>query len=186
MAQVKGTKKRFFEVKMPLTATKVHVYGATPEELEGRVIRIDMTRNLRGKNLEMKARIKNNQGVLEGVPLSLEVVQSYIRRAVRKGTDYIEDSFVAECKDAKLRIKPFMIARKRISRAVRNALRQGAKKSLEAHIRVRTLEEIFSEVTANKIQKEISLKLKKIYPLALCEIRVIEIVPEKKIQTASK
>ncbi|MEK6858726.1 MAG: hypothetical protein AABX53_02315 [Nanoarchaeota archaeon] len=185
MAQIKGTKKRFFEVKVPLTATKVHVYGASPEELEGRVVRIDMTRSLRGKNLELRAKIKNNNGTLEGIPVSLEVMPSYIRRSVRKGTDYIEDSFETECKDAKLRIKPFMIARKRVSRAIRNALREGAKKHLESHVKVRTAEEVFSEITSNKIQKEISIKLKKIYPLALCEIRVAEIVPEKKKQTAA-
>ena len=185
MAQIKGTKKKFFEVKVPLTATKVHVYGTSPEELEGRVVRIDMTRSLRGKNLELRAKIKVNNGALEGIPVSLEVMPSYIRRSIRKGTDYIEDSFETERKDAKLRIKPFMIARKRVSRAIRNALREGAKKHLESHVKVRTAEEVFSEITSNKIQKEISIKLKKIYPLALCEIRVAEIVPEKKKQTAA-
>lgn len=185
MAQIKGTKKKFFEVKVPLTATKVHVYGASPEELEGRVVRIDMTRSLRGKNLELRAKIKNNNGTLESTPVSLEVMPSYIRRSIRKGTDYVEDSFETECKDAKLRIKPFMIARKRVSRAIRNALREGAKKHLESYVKVRTAEEVFSEITSNKIQREISIKLKKIYPLALCEIRVAEIVPEKKKQTAA-
>jgi len=38
-----------------------------------------------------------------------------------------------------------------------------------------TFKEVASEVMANKIQKELSLKLKKIYPLALCEIRVLEL-----------
>lgn len=184
MAQIKGAKKRFFEVKLPLTATKIHVYGSTPEELEGKVIRVDMTRSLRGKNLELRAKLKNVNGTLEGMPMSLEVMPSYIRRSIRKGTDYVEDSFETECKDAKIRIKPFMLTRKRVSRAVRNALREGAKKHLESHVKVRTTEEIFSEVTSNKIQKELSFKLKKIYPLAFCEIRVIEIVPEKKMQTA--
>lgn len=186
MAQIKGAKKKFFEVKVPLTSTKVHVYGSSPEELEGRVVRIDMTRSLRGKNLEMKAKLKNVNGAIEGTPISLEIMQSYIRRSVRKGTDYVEDSFEVDCKDAKLRIKPFMITRKRVSRAVRNALREGAKKHLESHVKVRTAEEIFSEITSNKIQKEISLKLKKVYPLALCEIRHAFIVPEKKTQTAAK
>lgn len=185
MAQIKGTKKKFFEVKLPLTASKVHVYGSTPEELEGRVIRLDMTRSLRGKNLELKAKIKNVNGVLEGMPVSLELMQSYVRRSVRKGTDYVEDSFEAPSKDAKLRIKPFMITRKRVSRGVRNALRETTKKHLIAHMKVRSTEELFSEITSNKLQRELSLKLKKVYPLALCEIRHIEIVPEKKMETAS-
>ena len=42
---------------------------------------------------------------------------------------------------------------------------------------------------ANKIQKQLALKLKKIYPLALCEIRVFEVVgdldkkEEKEVET---
>lgn len=167
-----------------MTTTKVHVLGFTPEELENKTIILDLTRNLRGKSLELKARIKNVQGNLEGVPISMEVMPAYIRRAIRKGSDYVEDSFEAMCKDAKLRIKPFMITRKRVSRSVRRELRDATKKHLEAHLKIRSAEEIFSEITSNKMQKELSLKLKKIYPLAFCEIRMISIVPEAKTQEA--
>ena len=38
----------------------------------------------------------------------------------------------------------------------------------------------FNEIITNKIQKELSLKIKKIYPLALCEIRRFEVLPVKK------
>ena|SRR3989344_8950094 len=185
MAQ-KTTKKKFFEVKVPLTASKVHIFGPSPEALDGSVIRLDLTRSLRGKSLELKAKVKNVNGVLEAQLLALELFPYYIRRAIRKGTDYVEDSFEAECKDAKLRIKPFMLTRKHVSRAIRKALRETARKHLESYIKVRDLEEVFSEITTNKIQKELSLKLKKIYPLALCEIRIIELVPEKKVQQASQ
>ena len=34
---------------------------------------------------------------------------------------------------------------------------------------------MFEEILRNKIQKELSLKLKKIYPLSLCEIRVLKV-----------
>src|SRR3989344_5437234 len=186
MAQIKSIKKKFFNVVLPLTSAKVCIYGSSAEEMEGKVVRIDMTRSLRGKNLELRARVKNNNGVLEGTPISLEIMPSYIRRSIRKGTDYIEDSFETECKDAKLRIKPFMIARKRVSRAVRNALRENARKHIESHSKARTAEEIFSEITSGKVQRDLSIKLKKVYPLAMCEIRMIEIVPEKKIQQAAQ
>lgn len=186
MAQTKSVKKKFFEVKLPLTTTKVHILGYTPEELEGRVIKLDLTRNLRGKSIELKARIKNVSGSLEGVPMSMEVMPAYIRRVIRKGTDYVEDSFETECKDAKLRVKPFMITRKRVSRSIRRELRDLTKKHLEAHLKVRSAEEAFSEITSNKMQKELSLKLKKIYPLAFCEIRMIAIVPEARTQEAAK
>jgi ribosomal protein S3AE len=179
MVQVKSIRKKFFGVKMPLTTSQVHLWGKSPEDMQGSIIKLDLTKNLRGKSLELRARVTNNNGVLEGKPLSLQLMGAYIRRATRKGTDYVEDSFETDCRDAKVRIKPFLITRKHVSRSVRNALREMTRKHLESYLKVRTMEEIFSEIMSNKIQKELSFKLKKIYPLALCEIRMIELISVK-------
>jgi len=73
-----------------------------------------------------------------------------------------------------------MITRNKVSRAVRQSLRLTARQHLEVHLTTRTSKELFSEVMTNKLQKELSLKLKKIYPLALCEIRVFAMVEGKK------
>jgi ribosomal protein S3AE len=99
----------------------------------------------------------------------------FLRRMVRKGTNYVEDSFVTECQDAKIIIKPFLITRRKVSRAVRTALRKKAKEELINYVKDKTSEELFDEVLKNQIQRPLSQKLKKIYPLSLCEIRVFEI-----------
>ena len=78
-----------------------------------------------------------------------------------------------------MKVKPFMLTRQKVSRAVRNALRETARKHLESRLKARNAQEIFSEIMSNRLQKELSLKLKKIYPLAFCVIRVLEIVKEK-------
>ena len=179
-AKKRGGKKSFYEVSAPLTAAKIHLYSTGIEELDGRVVKLDLTRSLRGKSFELKFSIKSKGEKLEGVPKSLELMGAYIRRVMRKGTDYIEDSFDAECKDAMVKIKPFLIARHKVSRAVRRALRNTARKNLESHLKTRTSGEIFSEIMANKLQKKLSLVLRKIYPLALCEIRVFKVEGEKK------
>ena len=174
----KNIKKRFFEVKVPLTATKVHLYSGSAEELEGSIIKIDLTRSLRGKSLELIFKVVSEGDELKGIPKKAHLMQGYIRRAVRRGTDYVEDSFDAECRDLKVKIKPFLITRKKVSRAVRNSLRVTAKKFLEGYLKTRDAEEIFSEILANKLQKTLSLKLKKVYPLAMCDIRVFEVLGE--------
>ena len=172
----KGMKKGFFVAEIPLTSTKVHVYGYSPEDLEGNIVKIDMTKNLRGKNVELKAKLIATDGKLVGELLSLQILPVYIRRVMRRGVDYVEDSFEIDCKDAKLRVKPFMITRKRVSRAIRKEIRNVAKKFLENRIKIRDYTEIFSEIMTNKLQKELSLKIKKIYPLGFCEIRTIKII----------
>jgi ribosomal protein S3AE len=169
----KGTKKAFFEVTAPLTSAKLHVYGSSAEELSGKTIKLDMTRSLRGKSFEVTLKLSYENGALQGKPTHMALANSYIRRSMRKGTDYVEDSFITDTKDGDVIVKPFMITRNRVSRAVRQSLRDTTKEFLQGYLRIRTLQEIFSDMMTNKIQKELSLKLKKVYPLAFCEIRVL-------------
>jgi ribosomal protein S3AE len=171
----KAIKKQFFDVKSDLTHSKLSLYGANVEELAGKVLTIDLSRSLRGKNLVLKIRTKLDAGTLVGEPVSLNLAGSYVRRMMRTGVDYVEDSFIVECKDSKVVVKPFMITRNKVPRSVLNSLRVEAKKFIEGFVKARILKEVFSEIMANKIQRELSLKLKKIYPLALCEIRDIEL-----------
>ncbi len=187
-SQKKGVKKKFFEVQVPLTATKVKLYATNEEALHNSVVKIDMTKNLRGKNVELRARVLLNEGKLDSELISMIIVPSYIRRIMRRGIDYVEDSFEMSCKDAKFRIKPFMITRSHVSRTVRNEIRTTARKFLESQLSIRSVKEIFSEIMTNKLQKNLSLKVKKIYPLAFCEIRWIEVIgePEKKKEEKSE
>lgn len=174
--QKKIVKKTFFEVTSDVTATKIELYAATKEELIGKTVRIDLTKNLRGKALELILKIQQEESSLIGAPKKLELAGSYIRKVMRKGIDYCEDSFETECKDYIIRIKPLLITRKRVARSILNELRSTTKKIIEAYVQTRSLKENFTDVISNKIQKQLVQKLKKIYPLALCEIRVLEVV----------
>jgi len=169
-------KKKFFEVQVPLTAAKVKLYAVNPEELNNRVVKIDMTKSLKGKNVELKAKVTYKDGKTESDLISMVLLPSYIRRIMRRGIDYVEDSFKTSCKDAQLLVKPFMITRNHVSREVRKEIRNTARKFLENYARIKNSRELFSEIMTNKLQKAISMKVKKIYPLAFCEIRWMEIV----------
>lgn len=175
----KNIKKRFYEVKLPMTSLPVHLYGADPEDFEGKVVKVDMSKNLRGRSMEIKYKLEVKDGNITGKPFMTQVAQSHVRRMVRRGTDYVEDSFSTGCRDLMVRVKPFLITRRRVSRAVRRALRDSTKKYLVAHFKTRTAEEIISELLANKIQRSLVAKLKKIYPLAFCDIRAFKIEGEK-------
>ena len=173
----KGAKKGFFEVGASFTSAKIVLYGNSADDFVGKIVNIDLTRILKGKNFELKAKVfKNEAGVLEAEPVSISLAGSYIRRMMRTGIDYVEDSFNAECKDKKVVAKPFMITRNKVSRAVRRELRNTAQKFLKDYFKARTAKEVLGEITSNKVQKDLFLKLKKIYPLSFCEIRVFDIV----------
>lgn len=187
MAETKTTKKiikkKFLDVPIPLTATKVKLYVANPEELNNKIVKIDMTKSLKGKNVELKAKVNYQEGKTEAELISLVLLPSYTRRVMRRGIDYVEDSFTTSCKDAELLVKPFMITRNHVSRNVRKEIRNTARKFLESYARIKSSRELFSEIMTNKLQKLVSMKVKKVYPLALCEIRWIEIIGPAKANT---
>jgi len=175
----KGGKRSFYEVSVPLTTSKIFLYSSGPEELEGKSVKLDLTKILRGKAFELKFNIKADGEHLSGEPKSLILAGSYVRRVMRRGTSYVEDSFKIDCKDAEILVKPFLITRNKVSRAVRRALRVQARKNLTTYFKPRSSVELFSEIMANKLQKQLSTLLRKVYPLALCEIRWIEVIKRK-------
>jgi len=181
MAQAKR-KKRFFEVDMPLIKKQTQLQAYEQKELEGKYIKYDLTRINRGKGMLLQLKVKTDDDKLTTIPKGIQLMPFYLRRMVRKGTNYVEDSFSVECRDAQIRIKPFLITRRKVSRAVRKALRNKAKEELIKYAQTKTSERLFEEVLKNQIQKTLSLKLKKIYPLSLCEIRVLKVEKELELK----
>ncbi len=171
----KKRKKKFFDVEMPLIGKETQLQAYELNELEGRFMEYDLTRILRGKGmlLQLIVKIQDNKAI--AVPRRIRLMPFFLRRMMRKGTNYIEDSFSTTCKDAQIRIKPFLISRKKVSRAVRKALREKAKEELINYAKDKNSEVLFDEILKNHLQKSLSLKLKKIYPLSLCEIRVFKV-----------
>jgi len=177
MAQTKR-KKKFFDVDIPIIGrtTQLQAYGI--EELDGRSIKYDLTRFLKGKSMLLTLNIKVENEKALASPKKIILMPYFLRRMIRKGTNYVEDSFSANCKDTKVKIKPFFITRRKVSRAVRKALREKAREELTDYIKDKKAEEVFDEIIKNQLQRPLSLKLKKIYPLSLCEIRVFEVEKE--------
>lgn len=166
-------KKKFINVEMPILGEETSVLG-TPETLNNRTIKLDLSRKLRGRGLEATFVMLNKENKLIAYPKSLLLMRSYIQRVMRKRVNYVEDSFDVQCTDIKARIKPFLITRKKVSRAVRNNLRRTTKEFLVEYAKDKTYLELAAKIIFNEAQKDLHPKLKKVYPLSLCEIRVFE------------
>lgn len=177
-------RKKFFDVDMPIIKKTTQLQAYNVEDLEGSFLKYDLTRILKGKSimLQLKVKIKDDQAT--STPTELKLMSYYLRRMMRKKTNYVEDSFTAPCSNAKLRIKPFLITRRKVSKAVRRELRSKAKEELVKYLKSKNSEEIFKEILANKLQKTLSLKLKKVYPLSLCEIKAIKV--EKNLEPSKE
>ncbi|MEK6847986.1 MAG: hypothetical protein AABX50_02600 [Nanoarchaeota archaeon] len=174
MAQAKR-KQKFFDVEIPILNKETQLYAYDIEELNGKTITYDLTRILRGKSVLLTLNVKVADGKANAYPKEFVVLPYFIRRMIRKGVNYVEDSFSANTKDSEVIVKPFLITRKKVSREVMKALREKAREEIINYLKNKTSEAIFEELIQNKMQKPLSLKLKKIYPLSLCEIRVFGI-----------
>ncbi len=173
MAQSKR-KKRMFNVILPLIKKQTQLVGYEIEDLNGRSISYDLTRMLKGKGALIRFYLTVKDDIGTATANQFELMPYHTKRMVKKGTDYVEDSFVTKCKDTNVRIKPLLVTRRKVSRAVKKALRDKAREELSIWAASKDSQELFEEILRNKIQKELSLKLKKIYPLSLCDIRMLE------------
>ncbi len=179
MAQAKR-KKKFFDVEIPLIEKTTQLMGYDAEDLKNRFIKYDLTRMLKGKSMLLTLKTNVSDEKVSTSVKKIMLMPYFLRRAVRKGTNYVEDSFSTDCKDAKIRIKPFLVTRRKVSRAVRKALREKARQELINYAKDKTAEQIFEDIIKNQLQKPLSLTLKKIYPLSTCEIRVLEVEDKDK------
>jgi ribosomal protein S3AE len=185
MAQAKK-KKKFYDVEMPIINKQTQILAYDLSELEGRFIKYDLTRILRGKSILMQFKISINENKAVALPRGALLMPYFLRRMIRKGTDYVEDSFIAECKDAIVKIKPFLITRRKVSKKVKRGLRDKAKEEIKKYLKDKYALRVFEEILKNKIQKELSLNLKKIYPLSLCEIKSLEIEKDLEVKDVPK
>jgi ribosomal protein S3AE len=168
-------KKRFFDVEIPLINKETQLIGYEISELDGKFMKYDLTRILKGKGIILDLQVKVEKETATSLPKGLNTVPYYIRRIIRKGTDYVEDSFKVDCKDAELIIKPIMVTRRKVSRSLRKSLREKTKEEIQNYVKTLTYDEIFKDILRNKLQKEISLKMKKIYPLSAFEVRTLKV-----------
>lgn len=173
-------KKHSYDIKLELLNTEVELMATAPEALQGKTINFDLTKFLKGKGAEAKFIIKKNE-TLDGKIYRFMVYPSHIRRLISHSISIVEDSFVCKTKDADIRFKPFLITRKRVHRAVRKALRDAARDFIEKNVATKTRDKLFQSVLASILQRMMAIKLKKVYPLAVCELRVVEVVRPKEL-----
>jgi len=181
MAQSKR-KQKFWDVEIPIIQKTTCLYAFEPKELEGKTLIYDLTRILRGKGALLTAKVKVEEKEITTIPKEVRVLPYFLRRMVRKGTDYVEDSLVLECRDAKLVIKFILVTRRKVSRRIKNALRERTKKELAEYFKENVVEEIFKDILQGKLQKILSVKLKKVYPLSVCEIKTIRVENQLEIK----
>lgn len=169
-------KKKYFDVKLEVLNSSIPLLSYTAEFLNNRAIKFDLTKILKGKNCEARFIVHEKDKELFGEIVEFSIYPSFIRKMIGHNISIIEDSFSCKTKDADLKVKPFLITRKRVHKKVRTELRNKAREFLVNNSESLTKAEFFQFTINGTIQKDLSKYLKKIYPLAVCELRVVKVL----------
>jgi ribosomal protein S3AE len=100
---------------------------------------------------------------------------SHIRRLIRKAIKRIDDSFVLKTKDnVSYAVKPLLIARHKTTQSVATTIRKRVRDLLTKSFQNMKSDEIFMHVITNKLQMDVKNDVRKVYPLAISEIRMLK------------
>lgn len=149
-------------------------------QLEGKTAKINMmyvTGNIKNQNIRLVFRVTEvSSGLAKTQVCGYYQIPYYLGRFVKKGSDLIEDSFVAQSKDGKdVRVQPFIVTKMNVSNLVLGSLREKSKELIVKEISSLTYNDFINSVINGKIQNLFRNELKKIYPLKSFEFRDVEL-----------
>ena len=181
-ARIQKRKKRWISVNASKEFNSVPL-GETmafdPASIVGRTMQINLMTLMNDPKKQSIAisfkisSVQENQAVAETI--RYEVLPTHIKRMTRKDREKIEDSFICETKDnMRVRVKPVLFTRRSVKHSVATAIRNQTKAMLQEVIKNEEYAALFHLLVSNQLQKEIRDRMNKIYPLAGCEIRVLE------------
>ena len=179
------TKKKWFPIYAPAVFGSKLIGESHVENsdlLQGKHINMNLstiTGDMKKQNVMVKLRVNkiaDGQGQTEVIAMHL--VQSFLKRLVRRGRTKVEDSFTAKSKDGQLvRIKPLVITTTNCVSSTASDIRREAKQWLKEHLKKTGFVNMVDEILAFKVQKALKDHLKKVHPIRSVDIRAFKREP---------
>ncbi len=154
-------------------------YLGDSDPVEGRTVSMNLmqvTGYIKAQSCSVKFEVYGmKDGKLQTKIIGYEYLPSAVRRLIRRRMTRVDDSIVSTTKDGvKVRIKPMLMTRNKVSRAIEYRLRAMAKTEVIAFVKSANYEEMFSNIIKNKFQSDLRNKLSYIYPLKGVLIRILK------------
>jgi len=186
--KIRKTKKKFYPVIAPMLFNEQEL-GEIPlydlREAVGRTLNANLmtlTNNPKQQNINLHFRIISTDGQKALTEITgFNIIPSSIRRMIKRKKIRIDDSFVVKTDDnISVRIKPLLITRGFARSSAKKGLNKMLRDTLKKNISKINYETLLKEIISHRLQRDLKEKLKKTYPLIICEIRAMEIEKEKK------
>ena len=191
MARAKGGITVKKKVWIPLLAPKLfneqeigHMYLENPEQGVGRKANVSLmivTGEPQKQNLHVTFAIKGvSEGRLTTELIGYNILASAAKKLLRRGREKIELSFLVKTKDNKtLRIRPLIVTRGKPGGGVLTNVRNLGKAHIIKAVASANFLDLMRDIVQHKFQRNIQDKLRKTYPVQICEIKSVFIVKEE-------
>ena len=182
MADEKRKKKRWHGIvssqefnHAPIGETLVE----DPQTLLGRNITVSLmtlTNDHKKQNISVVFKISEiKEGVAQTTLVGYKISKSYVRRVVRKAVNKIDIAFTVQSKDnIAYTLKPLIVTRYKCHNSVLTTIQKHIRSYFTEEFKNIESKHVFSTVMSNSLQKNLRSALKKIYPIGISEIRVLE------------
>ena len=176
-------KKKYW---VPILATREFDYMeigeslvAEPSSLVGKKVVVNfmhLTNDIKKQNTKLHFKVKEvkeDKAYTEIV--GLEMVEAYIKRVIKKSREKLDDSMQVITKDeVKVQVKSLIITRNQTKGSILALLRKKAREMLIALAKENTYDAFIDMLLTNELQRKMRDTLKKIYPIAVSEIRILQ------------
>jgi len=183
VSRIKEKKKSWFKIVTPKSLGLKEIgesYLASPESAMGRLLKIglkELTGNVKDQNAYLSLTISSVQGgKLMTKLVGYELTSAYVRRAVKKNTNRVDDFFILTAKDGrKIILKGLMITISKTKQSAKTLLRKQFREALQEEIGKTDFDTFVNNLIFQKIQPALRKKLNKVYPLREMAIRTLQI-----------
>jgi small subunit ribosomal protein S3Ae len=182
-SRIKIKKKLWYKIVSPKLFGQREIgesYLTSPSAAIGRSMEVNLknlTNNIKDQNIYITLRIsKANGNVLQTSITGYEMVQSYVKRAVRKNTNRVDDYFLLKTKGGREVIaKTLIITASKTQQSIRTGLRKEFQKVLQEEMARGNIDSFVAGLVSRKILGFARKRMQKIYPVKEASVRVLKL-----------
>ena len=187
MAKKAAKKKKWFEVVAPKAFQEQIIGESTAFELRdliGKKLTVNLmslTNDPKKQGISITFKITSQKGDKAATEvIGYKILPSSIKRIVRRNKDRLDLTMKCKTKDkATVLLKPIVLTRNLAKGSVKTALMNKIKEKIEKEVAEFKYEDLVKQIIMRKFQKGVMDDLKKIYPLAFCDIRMLSRITEE-------
>ena len=153
--------------------------SSDPSLLINRTVEVNLaflTNDMKKQNMRVTFKVtKLEEDGAHTELVKYELITAFLKRLVKRDRSKIEDSFLAQTKDdINVRIKPLIVTKNETNGIIESKLRNEIRDFLIKSIKTVDYNELFMNIINHGLQNSLRDNIKKIYPIASSEIRILE------------